>query len=245
METKKLDNNQLEHFNTDLMQDSYWEVFLKELVDKIDISKPFKLLDIGGGNGRFADKLIELYPNIEVTILDNSDYLLAQNTPNPRKHLICGSVIDIDNFVCSMNYDIITINWVLHHLIGNTRKDSLKIMSSTLSSLTKYLSPNGRISIIENLYCGLIWDSFPSRLIYFVTSIHNSIISSLVKRIGFNTAGVGVCFLSEKIIKDMVIEIGLKLISTTVIDQWNYNILSRLILHTHPMIMRNLWITKG
>jgi hypothetical protein len=242
MQTKRLDNSQLEHFNTELMLKSYWESFLNELNKRIDTSASFTLLDIGGGTGLFADKLLELYPKIEITILDNSEYLLSLNKTDSRKVLVNASATNIPEFLKHKRFDIITVNWVLHHLIGETRKESLGIITDTLLELKNLLNTNGNISVIENLYSGILIDSFPSRFIYFLTSIKNPVLSGLIRKAGFNTAGTGVCFMSEKILRSIINDAGLKIEASNILDSWGYNIAVRTILHTHPAKITNLWL---
>ena len=242
MQTKQLNNSQLEHFNTDLMLESYWKSFLNELNRKIDTSNTFTLLDVGGGIGLFADKLLELYPKIEITIIDNSEYLLSLNKTDNRKILVNASVTNIPDFLKNKRFDIITINWVLHHLIGETRKASLEIITRTLLELKNHLNTNGNISVIENLYSGIVIDSFPSRFIYLLTSIKNPVLSGFIRKAGFNTAGTGVCFMSEKILRNIIKDAGLKIEASNTLDSWGYNIAVRTVLHTHPAKITNLWL---
>lgn len=242
-DTKILSDEQLDHFNTDLMLDSYWKVFLGELEKRIDTSKPFLVLDIGGGNGNFADVMIEKYPNVTVTILDNSEYLLSLNTKNERKKLLLGSATRLDEVLSTQKFDLITFNWVLHHLVMSTRKSSLKTIQDALKSASKYVNSNGYISIIENLYNGIAIDQYPSKFIFNLTSIKLPLISKLVRKAGFNTAGTGVCFMSEKLIIRLIEQISLEPVSSLKLDVWRYNALIRLVLHTQPMSMKNIWLT--
>ncbi|MDD2961187.1 MAG: class I SAM-dependent methyltransferase [Muribaculaceae bacterium] len=244
METKVLEDNQLEHFNTDLMLPCYWEVFLSVLERNIDSNKSFSVLDVGGGIGLFADKLISMYPNAEVTILDNSEYLLSQNKQHARKHFIHGSAMDLELLLADKSYDIISFNWVLHHLVSGSRATSMDNISMVLKEAARHLKDNGYISIIENLYNGIIIDSYPTKLIYNLTSISFKPVSSLIRKVGFNTAGVGVNFMSEKIISKLIIGAGLSINSSDALDCWYYNLFVRLVLMTKPMKILNIWCQR-
>src|SRR5574344_1558742 len=211
MGTNNLSDKQLELFNTDLMQPYYWEIFLSTLESRIDTTKDFSILDLGGGIGMFADHILELYPNASVTVLDNAQYLLSRNKPHSRKQLIYCSIADIKTTLKGKEFDLITFNWVLHHLVGSTHRASLSNASQALNDASTLLKENGYISIIENLYNGMMIDSFPSRFIYAITSIRFAPFAKIVNKAGFNTSGVGVNFMSEKIIAKVIAKARLKI----------------------------------
>jgi ubiquinone/menaquinone biosynthesis C-methylase UbiE len=48
-------------------------------------SGDFSFLDVGGGNGTFADRLLETYQKAQGTVIDNVKYLLHQNFYHKRK----------------------------------------------------------------------------------------------------------------------------------------------------------------
>ena len=51
---------------------------------------PLSVLDLGGGNGFFADRLLGHFPKSTVTILDISSDLLGKNCRSNQKELIHG-----------------------------------------------------------------------------------------------------------------------------------------------------------
>lgn len=241
-DTKILADDQLEHFNTELMIPKYWDVFNENLVQHIRTDKYFEVLDIGGGNGAFADALIRRFPMLVVTVLDNSEYLLSHNKPHPRKKLIYGSATELDKVLGERSYDLISFNWVLHHLVGETRRQSLDIVRNTLSDARLHLNPGGVISVVENLYPGLVFDRYPGAFIFRLTNIRWQPAADFVRRVGFNTAGVGVDFMSPKLIRQLIDEAGLYISTEGLYDRWGYNPLIRLGLLTKPMRMENLWL---
>ena len=72
---KKLDDSQVESFDTDYVTGARWET-VKARVDRDFPGGDFRFLDLGGGNGVFTDCLLEAYPKAQGTVLDNSELLL-------------------------------------------------------------------------------------------------------------------------------------------------------------------------
>lgn len=188
-----LDDTQVEAFDKEYLYDKRWQI-VKACIARDFPDGKFKLMDVGGGNGLFADRVLAEYPDAEVTVLDNSALLLGRNRPHPRKKTILSSATDLTPE--SGTYDIITCYWLLHHLVGDSYSQSRQNIRSTLRSCRRLLTSRGRMSIWENLYDGLVVDGAPGMLIYKLTSIRTPWIAKLVKAGGANTAGVGVCFQS-------------------------------------------------
>jgi Methyltransferase domain len=190
---KQLEDSQLETFDTEYVNDKRWTI-VKEQIDQDFPDGDFTFLDVGGGNGLFADRLLTNYPKCRGTVLDNSELLLNRNTYNSRKTLICDSVENLGNL--NNKYDIVSLNWLLHHLVGSSYAQSRQNIDITLQTAISLLTERGRISIFDNMYNGLLVDGLPSFIIYHLTSA--KAISSFTSKMGANTAGVGVCFLSKQ-----------------------------------------------
>ena len=84
---KKLENNQLETFNKEYVNEERWPI-VKQMIDQSFPEGRFSFLDIGGGNGIFTDKILAHYPEAVGTLLDNAEVLLEMNKSHPRKKLI-------------------------------------------------------------------------------------------------------------------------------------------------------------
>ena len=190
---KKLNESQLKNFDNEYVKKEEWAI-LTSHIKKAFPRGEFHLLDVGGGNGMLADKILDFYPNSMVTLIDNSDFLLSQNVIRDRKVVHNMSAENIEEL--KDKYDIISINWVLHHLVSDTYSESRKNINGTLCKLKSMLKPGGFISVFENIYDGQIIQWLPSYLIFYFT--RSKALSSLTSRMGANTAGVGVCFLSKK-----------------------------------------------
>ena len=238
---KQLEDSQLETFNTEYVNDKRWEI-VKKQIDKDFPEGDFRFLDVGGGNGLFVDRLLENYPNSRGTLLDNSQLLLNKNKTNSRKKKICDSVENLSNL--EGKYDLICFNWLLHHLVGNSYWETRKNISIALGDAISLLTYRGRISIFENMYNGLIFDGLPSHLIFNLT--YNKTIASLIKKMGANTAGVGVCFLSRKQWIKVINRINnLELLQYTDDKKWNIPLKRQIFLHVGNTRCGHFWLTKN
>lgn len=175
----------------------------KELAQKVAAlsarfgDEPFSILDIGGGNGRFLDGLLRAFPNAIGTILDVSAPLLARNALNDRKTIVHGSVSELTKILGSNTFDAITINWVLHHLVGNSYDRSRANAVACLRICREHLNERGAILVAENMFDGYLGTNLPSRIIFAITSIQYKPFARVARRF-FNTAGIGVCFQSGR-----------------------------------------------
>jgi SAM-dependent methyltransferase len=188
-----LDDSQTEAFDVDYMYEARW-LKLKALIDRDFPDGKFSLLDVGGGNGNFADLVLHNYPQATAVVVDLSDPLLAKNKPNPRKKVMRGSATELAPIPGP--FDIVCCNWLLHHLVGDSYRQSLTNIEGTLAQCRRLLSPRGRLCVWENRYDGMLLDGVPGWLIYSLTSMRS--IAKFTHAMGANTAGVGVCFQSNQ-----------------------------------------------
>lgn len=212
---RKLADHQVEAFDREYVDSDRLAV----ITSRIDADFPdgrFTFLDVGGGNGRFADQLLERYPNARGAVLDNSETLLARNRQDPRKQVILGSAGDLQQV--RGTFDVVCTHWLLHHLVGSTYGESRAIQLRTLSQLSSLLSTGGRVSVFENDYIGWLTDSLPPYLIFAATASRT--LAPVARRLGANTAGVGVCFNSQAGWRDMLAASGLQVLNRTEPDRW-------------------------
>jgi ubiquinone/menaquinone biosynthesis C-methylase UbiE len=182
------------------------------LLEKLNEDKPFNLLDLGGGNGLFVDQLLARFPKSSATILDISAPLLAKNTPSDRKELIHSAIEYIPNLLTGRTFDYITMNWVLHHLVGNNYRMCWENCLDTLMQYRELLKPNGMLLVAENMFDGYLRSNFPSHLVYAITATRWPWFVRLARPF-FNTAGVGVCFQSQRAWKRMFAQAGLDVVA--------------------------------
>ena len=157
---------------------------------------PISILDIGGGNGVFLDALLEALPAAEGHIVDISQHLLSRNKRHPRKHLVHGSIADLPRLLPNRKFDVITVNWVFHHLVGASYAASLSNQIDSLRMLSALLADNGILIVAENMIDGYFKTDLPSRIIFALTTVRNRAFVRAIERY-FHTAGVGVCFHSQ------------------------------------------------
>jgi O-methyltransferase domain len=237
---KQLDDSQLEAFDAEYMDDKRWNI-IKNQIDKDFPTGDFTFLDVGGGNGVFADLLLNYYPKSKGTVLDNAQVLLDKNQINPRKTIICDSVENLNSI--ETKYDLICFNWLLHHLVGNSYSETRRNMATAINAVIPLLSPHGKVSIFENMYNGLAIDGLPSRIIFTLTS--SKAIAGIIKKMGANTAGVGVCFLSQQQWIETINKTELKLLQYTDDDKWPIPLKWQVFLHVGSIRCGNFWLTDS
>ncbi len=234
---KKLEDSQLETFDIEYMYEKRWRV-VKAAIDRDFPRGDFSFVDIGGGNGMFADRLLQAYPLAHGTLLDNSELLLAKNVEHPRKKLVCESAENLGRL--GEKFDVVFYNWVLHHLVGSTYRESLANVDQTLLVTRKALTDRARVSIFDNMYDGQIVDWLPSRLIFELTS--SPVLRPLTARLGANTAGTGVCFQSRKQWAKTLSRAGFEIISYHDDDPITYSAFHRLFLHMGNVRAGHFWL---
>ena len=182
------------------------------LLDELNEDRSFKYLDLGGGNGSFADQLLARFPNSFVTIVDVSSALLSKNKLSNRKELIHGSIENISEILAGRRFDYITLNWVLHHLAGKNYRLSQENQLNTLIRCRALLKTNGKLIIAEHMFDGYLESNIPSHIICTITRMKWGWFIGLAKRF-FNTAGVGVCFQSQRAWQHMFAEAGFDVVA--------------------------------
>ncbi len=236
----QLDNEQLETFDTEYVNEPRWQM-VKAQIEQSFPSGEFSFLDVGGGNGRFADRLLAAYPRAVATVLDNSELLLERNRHHDRKTLINASVTEIKQY--SQRYDLISLNWLLHHLVGDSYAQSRQNIVSILTTLPSLLTDRGRVSIFENMYEGLWLDGLPSRLIFQLTA--SKTIARFMRQQGANTAGVGVCFLSHKQWCAVLAQSGWQILQYTNDAPWITPAKYKLFLHVGSVRCGHFWLSPS
>jgi hypothetical protein len=104
--------------------------------------------------------------------------------------------------------------------VGDTYRESRQHQLATLQALRALLTDGGRVSIYENNYLGWWFKDLPGRLIFELTS--SRLLSSVIGKMGANTAGVGVCFLSQRQWFDTIDKAGYRLMEFAEPDQWTW-----------------------
>ncbi|MEE9303865.1 MAG: class I SAM-dependent methyltransferase [Thiotrichaceae bacterium] len=225
---KKLSDEQVEDFDMEYVTGELWDTLVMEL-DKADLVKAdFSFLDIGGGNGVFTDRILEQYPNSQGFLLDNSRFLLDKNKDHPRKTLVEASAESLTEIYADQKFDIIFMNWFLHHTVKSTFSGTLATQREMLATAHSLLKSDGKLVIFENLPEGLLGERFCSFVINRITS--SKILAPFVKKMGGNTAGVGICFLGEKQWSEQFSKSGFSIASLKKFRPWDLNPIKKALL---------------
>ncbi len=166
-----------------------------------------RFLDLGGGTGRFADTLLAHHESCDATVGDNSEVLLSRNRPHPRKTIQRVDAWHLGRTFAAQSFDVVFVHRLLHHLVVGSYRGSLLLIQSVLDQCAMVLKPHGRLSIIENIWEGWPIDSLAGRLLYYATS--SRLAAPVTRRLGANTAGTGVCYLSDRLLNRLLKRAGL------------------------------------
>jgi SAM-dependent methyltransferase len=224
----KLDDSQLRHFDTEYVTPEIWKITEQWLVEAFPDGQ-FSFLDVGGGNGAFSDLLLNRFSGARGVLIDNGEALLASNQPHPRKTIICESAVDIDRRFKGQTFDLISFNWVLHHLVLRSYRSTCSLQARVVAAARDLLSKKGRLCVFENLYDGMFVDTLPGWLTYQLTS--SDTLAPIVKRLGANTAGCGVCFRSQSQWEALFLQLGLEIKHFQMYGHLSIDKLRRLALH--------------
>jgi ubiquinone/menaquinone biosynthesis C-methylase UbiE len=224
-----LEKEQVKSFDTEYVTEEMWSTLHNILSSRVDvIDSKFSFLDIGGGNGKFTDRVLNNFKESHGYLLDNSSYLLSLNTFNPRKTILEVSAEEIERLLQDQKFDIIFMNWVLHHFVKGGYSATLETQVNVLRQAKNLLSKNGRIIVIENLPEGLVGETICSFVINRVTS--SKIFAPIVKKMGGNTAGVGICFLGEQQWLKQFLRSGLRNENVVKFAEWELNYIKKFLL---------------
>lgn len=176
----------------------------------IPVKENLSLLDVGGGNGTFLDTMLQAMPDATGTLVEMSLGMAEKNSTSNRKTVVCANFLDwaAKTTQSAQRFDVIFFNFVLHHFVGKHRNESIRLQTRALQGAKSVLAEGGLIVVYEIHYNGLFHDESSSALIHALSS--SALLSPVVKRLGANTAGYGVCFHSENFWRRLFGEHGLK-----------------------------------
>ena len=236
---KQLEDAQLTAFDTEYVTEQLWHVF-EARVNASYPSGEFAFIDMGGGTGRFADRVLDAFPKSRGVVLDNARLLLDKNTEHPRKRLML-SGIECAPMSTEGPFDIICFNWALHHLVESGYSNTRRAVNDALTAAKAALTAGGHVSVFENLYEGSVVNGAPGRLIFALTS--SKALAPLMRRQGANTAGVGVCFRSRAGWLDVFAANGLAVEATGEDAVWRLSLKRKLLLHIGSIQCGHFWLS--
>ncbi|WP_159651188.1 methyltransferase domain-containing protein [Vibrio atypicus] len=225
-EIRLLDAEQTAAFDEEYISKEMFVQVTETLDRHLNTPEVSRYLDVGGGNGLYADKLLSRYPNSSVTVVEPEPSLLQKNRPHENKVLREGIFQDVDDL---SDLDLIQFNWVLHHFVSSDYASTCNLQLNSLKQAHKMLAPGGLVIIFENFYEGMECSDKPGERIYHLTA--SKLLKPFTSRLGANTAGVGVAFHSELYWREQLMKAGFdQMFSTHCYDFGNLSPLKRKLL---------------
>ena len=143
-----------------------------------------------------ADYFLARFAKARGVLMDTSEALLEKNGSDPRKTLLCWPAERMLERLEEGSFDVICMHSLLHHIVDGKYGSSGQLVREILLQAARLLKPKGRLSLWEPVYDGWLIDTFPSRMIFRLTS--SRIAAPICRLLGANTAGVGVRFQSSR-----------------------------------------------
>ena len=224
-----LSADQIEAFYHDAFVDDQVRDFSALLESNADGAAIRRVTDMGGGCGFFAKKL-GCQTGLELRVIDMDDTSVAAcqaagidaargDALNPR---IIG------------DEDIVSFNLILHHLVGNTEKETLALQERALSVWRKHIKAIFVNEYIYESYFGY----FSGRLIFEITkspllSWFGRVVSRFAPSLKANTFGVGVRFRASSEWRQLFEAAGYRVKATQVGRNETVSLPRRLLLIKH------------
>jgi SAM-dependent methyltransferase len=199
-------------------------------IQRRDPDARIKILDIGCGDGSFIKNALTGGIDADFVGFDISINMLkmAKNSVDrPGVQLIAA-----DGFKMPLKpeakFDLIHIDSVLHHLIGKTRAESVRLIDLFCKQLRNRLSKNGSLIVEEVYYASHAFPQITSCLIFYGLKLLNFLRLDLSKIMGELLPGLEVNFLHPKQIEELLGKHGI--IQLTKRTPWPVPMLYRLLL---------------
>lgn len=189
---KKLSDSQISSFYHDEFVEKQITDFYALLQGVLEYYD--NIVDVGGGCGYFAEAL-QQQSNCKVKVLDTDQQSVSLCRDKGLRAFVCDAIHpfieDQDSIIC--------FNLILHHLVGKSEYETLKLQSTALSA---WRDEAEFVFVNEYIYESFFFENISGWLIYLVTnngflSRIGGIIGRLIPSLNANTFGVGVRFRSQ------------------------------------------------
>lgn len=168
------------------------------------------LLDVGCGDGSFLAGMKECENGTRFIGCDVSLTMIrkARSEIRLRSIDLCVSDAFFLPFKNDLKFDLIHLDSVLHHLIGDTRSKSLDLVKQLLGRLIELLPDDGILITEEIYYSSYIRQTLSAAIIFYGLKLMNFLKIDLSRVIKEFRPGLEVSFLSEQQLKDLLLEHG-------------------------------------
>ncbi|MCM1154938.1 MAG: class I SAM-dependent methyltransferase [Roseburia sp.] len=228
-DTVKINNEQQAYYQGEEQNrmNAYRELYA-EIIENIRRKKNASVLDIGGGAGFFArwlkgeilrDGMTDI--RLKIVVLDSVRYGTWRTTDGCIEY-VQADAVQLDHIFEEKSFDYIFCNMFVHHIIGKNFRESGRIRKKVFSDLKKLLKPGGRVLITDNMNDGFLFDESSCRILFALTTCKNPVIMRVSSHFGSHSAGSGVCMMSQKMWKRLLVETGFRIeqIKLTKPDSW-------------------------
>ena len=135
-----------------------------------------RFLDIGCGSGRFLNYAFQDMAEENLYGIDISAEMLPDE-PTLNEQYLLGSATAPP--LRTEQFEMIHMENVLHHIVGNSRTESKKMARKTIDKCLSLLQPGGYFLLSELFYEGPVYPPLPSYIIFNVLK-HMPNLSSIV-----------------------------------------------------------------
>jgi|SRR5215212_3152298 len=179
-------------------------------IKKIKADGRIKILDVGCGNGSFIKSLI--MSEIDAVFIGTDMSLNMINTAKKNLNYPSVELFLADGFKLPLKteskFDLIHIDSVLHHLIGQTRYQSMFFVNLMLKLLSARLSENGVLVVEEMHYVSHLKPNITSSIIFYGLKLLNFLRLDINRIIKEFELGLEVNFLYDKEIEKLLEQYG-------------------------------------
>lgn len=180
-------------------------------------------LDIGGGSGLFANHLLEICPELDVTIIDPSQKMLDQvNNPHIKK--LKGN---LPNIHLDRTFDYIHMASVLHHITGPSVKKSKDLVFQSLCNVNELLSAEGYFFIHDLYFESYLMPELTRTILFYLTYIQKK--SGIEIPLDEFKTGLEICFYTRNELMSMFRKSGFEIVKSDFLDYKSRKIKGKLV----------------
>lgn len=208
MSAKQYFDNHSHHFAYHKDPEVYTPII--NYLKKTEHSDARKILDFGCGDGLFLKCLID---NKIKGDFFGSD--ISQGMINLAREKTQERNVDLflaDGFKMPINpnakFDVIHVDMILHHLIGETRSESIKLVHKMLTILMGMLSERGILIIEEHLSTSYLIPSFGSFVAFYGLKLLNFLKIDMSRFVNEIQLGLEVNFFYEEQLRKILFKHG-------------------------------------